>query len=72
LQRRLAKGDREFADPPLEQAGFELMVPPRRERKWEGAGTGGLRAELRTPPRARCWRTCQARSIGGLYDFRAC
>jgi hypothetical protein len=23
----------------LEESGFELMVPPRTERKWEGAGT---------------------------------
>src|SRR5690242_22286 len=23
----------------LEEGGFELMVPPRTERKWEGAGT---------------------------------
>jgi hypothetical protein len=28
-----------FADSPLEESGFELMVPPRTERKWEGAGT---------------------------------
>ena len=29
-------------DSPLEESGFELMVPPRTERKWEGAGTGDL------------------------------
>jgi hypothetical protein len=33
------KRNREFADSPLEESGFELMVPPRTERKWEGAGT---------------------------------
>jgi hypothetical protein len=25
-------------DSPLEEGGFELRVPPRTERKWEGAG----------------------------------
>jgi hypothetical protein len=25
-------------DSPLEEGGFELMVPPRTERKWEDAG----------------------------------
>jgi hypothetical protein len=38
--------DREFADSPLEESGFELMVPPRTERKWEGAGTGAVDAPL--------------------------
>jgi ABC-type nickel/cobalt efflux system permease component RcnA len=38
-------------DSPLEESGFELMVPPRTERKWEGAGTHqhhlGRASELR-------------------------
>jgi hypothetical protein len=38
-QRVLLLRNRKFADSPLEEGGFELMVPPRTERKWEGAGT---------------------------------
>ena len=38
----------------LEESGFELMVPPRTERKWEGAGTHqhhlGRASELKVPP----------------------
>jgi hypothetical protein len=45
--------DREFADSPLEESGFELMVPPRTERKWEGARTHqhhlGRTSELKVP-----------------------
>jgi hypothetical protein len=37
----------------LEESGFELMVPPRTERKWEGAGTHqhhlGRASELKVP-----------------------
>jgi hypothetical protein len=40
-------------DSPLEESGFELMVPPRTERKWEGAGTHqhhlGRASELKVP-----------------------
>jgi hypothetical protein len=40
LRRKWCSVDEEFApDSPLEEGGFELMVPPRTERKWEGAGT---------------------------------
>ena len=46
--------DLRFArDSPLEESGFELMVPPRTERKWEGAGTHqhhlGRASELKVP-----------------------
>jgi hypothetical protein len=45
----------EFAqDSPLEGNGFELMVPPPTERKWEGAGTHkhhlARASELKVPP----------------------
>jgi hypothetical protein len=40
-------------DSPLEESGFELMVPPRTGRKWEGAGTHqhhlGRASELKVP-----------------------
>ena len=46
--------ERVLGDSSLEESGFELMVPPRTERKWEGAGTHqhhlGRASELKVLP----------------------
>src|SRR5947209_4165093 len=45
-------------DSPLEEGGFELMVPPRTERKWEGAGTARVAA-------AAALRICRVEALPG-------
>jgi len=53
--RRLER-NRKFVDSPLEEDGFELAVPPQRERLWAAATPGVIQHRNGTPSKFKLTR----------------